>query len=110
MMYFQHANREISLSASTLWDFFCVWGFSEVPDLLLWGDTIQQHDERLRKLLERARENNIKLNKTKCKIRTTDIKYIGHVLTADGLKPDEEQNQSCGVDAATTRQAGVAKI
>lgn len=62
-----------------------------ISDLLVWGDTIKQHDERLRKLLERAREYDIKLNKNKCKIRTTEIKYIGHVLTSDGLKPDEEK-------------------
>ncbi|XP_056109383.1 uncharacterized protein K02A2.6-like [Rhinichthys klamathensis goyatoka] len=62
-----------------------------VDDLLVWGETVQEHDARLRKLLQRAREYNLKLNKKKCQIRTSQIKYIGHVLTADGLKPDEEK-------------------
>lgn len=45
-------------------------------DLLVWGDTIKKHDQRLRKLLDRACGYNIKLNKSKCIIRTTEIKYI----------------------------------
>ncbi|CAJ1049307.1 uncharacterized protein K02A2.6-like [Xyrichtys novacula] len=62
-----------------------------IDDLLVWGDSVAQHDHRLRLLLQRAKENNLKLNRDKCKIRTTEIKYIGHKLSASGLKPDEEK-------------------
>ena len=62
-----------------------------IDDLLVWGDTIEEHDQRLIKVLERAREYNLKLNRNKCKIRTTEIKYIGHVLSTDGLKADDEK-------------------
>ncbi|KAL1277849.1 hypothetical protein QQF64_024522 [Cirrhinus molitorella] len=62
-----------------------------IDDLLVWGDTIEEHDQRLLKLLKRARENNLKLNRNKCKIRMREIKYIGHILSANGLKPDEEK-------------------
>lgn len=62
-----------------------------IDDLLVWGDTVQQHDHRLRLLLQRAKENNLKLNRDKCKVRTTEIKYIGHKLSASGLKPDKEK-------------------
>lgn len=62
-----------------------------IDDLLVWGDSIQEHDERLIKLLECARKNNLKLNRNKCKIRMTEIKYIGHILSAQGVKPDEEK-------------------
>ena len=30
----------------------------------------------------------MRLNKEKCKLKMTEIPYIGHVLTRDGLKPD----------------------
>lgn len=62
-----------------------------VDYLLVWGETVQEHDARLRKLLQRAREYNFKLSKKKCQIRTSQIKYVGRVLTAEGLKPDEEK-------------------
>ena len=34
-----------------------------VDDLLIWGENQQQHDERLKQILERARQKNLKLNK-----------------------------------------------
>ncbi|XP_036379212.1 olfactory receptor 142-like [Megalops cyprinoides] len=62
-----------------------------IDDLLAWGDSPKQHDHRLVKLLERVRENNLKLNRNKCKIRMTEIKYIGHILSANGFKLDKEK-------------------
>lgn len=44
-------------------------------------------------MLDRAKENNLKL-KNKCFIRTKEIKYIGHTLSARGLRPDEEKRTS----------------
>ena len=32
-----------------------------VDDILVWGSTIQEHDERLKVTLDRIRENNVKL-------------------------------------------------
>lgn len=31
---------------------------------------------------------NIKLNKSKCRFHTTELSYIGHLLTTNGVKPD----------------------
>lgn len=33
-------------------------------DLLVWGDFVEEHDHRLKKLLERAREYKLKLKGT----------------------------------------------
>ena len=56
------------------------------------GDTVQEavkdHDKKLLTLLERCREKGVKLNKEKFKLKMTEIPYVGHVLTRDGLKPD----------------------
>ena len=62
-----------------------------VDDILVWGDTIEQHNMRLRQVLERVRENNLKLNKSKCEIGVTEIKYIGHTLSNTSLKIDNEK-------------------
>ena len=32
--------------------------------------------------------SNLKLNMQKCKVRQKEVRYVGHLLTADGLKPD----------------------
>ena len=40
-----------------------------VDDILVWGEDEEQHDMRLRALMDRIRSINLKLNKDKCKIR-----------------------------------------
>lgn len=62
-----------------------------MDDNLVWGEDKDSHDSRLRKLLEKLRRINLKLNEDKCKIGLSEISYIGHVLSKDGLKPDKEK-------------------
>jgi len=62
-----------------------------MDDILVWGEDKDSHNCRLRKLLEKLRSINLKLNKNKCKIGLSEISYIGHVLSKDGLKPDSEK-------------------
>ena len=52
------------------------------------------HDKNLRIVLERARERNLTLNKDKVRLRLTEVPYIGHLLAADGLKPDPKNVES----------------
>ena len=48
----------------------------------------EQHNERLIKLLERRRAIDLQPNKDKYKIGLTEIPYIGHLLSEQGVKPD----------------------
>ena len=54
-----------------------------VDDLLIWGTTEEEHDTRLEKVLQRAQQQNLKLNKDKSQIKLKEISYIGHVLGED---------------------------
>ena len=57
-------------------------------DILVWGETKQSHDSRLREVLSRIRSSGLKLNPSKCVFGVDKITYLGHLLTADGVKPD----------------------
>lgn len=59
-----------------------------MDDILVWGKDKEEHDRRLKQLLDRVRSINLKLNKDKCKLGLTEIQYIGHILSRDGLRPD----------------------
>ena len=59
---------------------------TDIDDILVWGKSQEEHDERLHNVLNRSR--NLKLNPDKCKIRKAEVTYIGHTLTRDGVKPD----------------------
>ena len=60
-------------------------------DALVTGRTIEEHDHKLHQVLQRARERNIKFNKDKLKICIPEVKYIGDIISADGLKPDNSK-------------------
>ena len=52
------------------------------------GDAVKDHDTKLEGLLTRCRERGIKLNQTKFALKQTSMPYIGHLLTAHGVKAD----------------------
>ena len=57
-----------------------------------FGDTHEQavlnHDENLLKLLERARKVNLRLNSRKMELRKPEVKFMGHIISKEELKPD----------------------
>ncbi|KAK7901627.1 hypothetical protein WMY93_018396 [Mugilogobius chulae] len=59
------------------------------------GDTLERanvnHNENLRRFLQRCRQKDIKLNADKFKLRKQSVPYIGHLLTAEGLRIDPEK-------------------
>ena len=59
------------------------------------GDTEEEaeadHNRKLQQFLQRCRQREIKLNKNKLKLLCKEIPYMGHLVTADGLKPDPEK-------------------
>ena len=63
-------------------------------DVLVMGhgetyeETVKDHDKNLLRLLHRAKQVNLKLNKSKMNLRKTEVKFMGHVVTKDGQKPD----------------------
>ena len=59
-----------------------------VHDILIWGKTTDELKSNTYKVLNRAREVGLKLNAKKGKFGITEVTYVGHKLTSDGLKPD----------------------
>ena len=51
-------------------------------------DTVADHDLKIKKLLERCQECNIKLNKQKVTFKQTEVPYIGHLLASERVKAD----------------------
>jgi len=51
----------------------------------------EDHDKNLRAFLNRARDRNLRLNAEKMKLKLTEVPYIGHVLTRDGLSVDPKK-------------------
>ena len=62
-------------------------------DILIYGcgetteDAQGDHDRNLEAVFHRAREVNLKLNKSKLQLCKTAVPYMGHLLTSDGIIP-----------------------
>ena len=64
---------------------------SEIDDLLVHGETQNQHDRRLHAVLKRLEESNVTLNKSKCLFSIPSVKALGHVISAEGVSPDPDK-------------------
>ena len=61
-----------------------------MDDFVVAGDETA-HDERLQKFPDTASKQSLKLNKEKCKICQTQVPYVGHLLTSEGLQIDPQK-------------------
>ena len=50
-----------------------------IDDILIWGENIKQHDERLDAVLKCLSENNLKLDNEKCEFRKSQVTYMGNL-------------------------------
>nr|XP_054934281.1 uncharacterized protein LOC129388145 isoform X1 [Dermacentor andersoni] len=64
-----------------------------MDDILVWGKTKDEHDCNLTLVLTRCREHNLRLNLKKCTFLQAEVRYLGHILTTQGLRIDPERVQ-----------------
>ena len=62
--------------------------FVYLDNVILLGETLQEHNEKLSEILERLRQFNLKIEPDKCGFLKTEFSYLGHVATSIGVKPD----------------------
>lgn len=50
---------------------------------------MKDYNGNLTRLLQRTREVNLKLSKSKINLRQTEVSFMGHVVTSQGVRPDQ---------------------
>ena len=65
--------------------------YAIMDDILVAGGDISHHDSVLEKVLYRAKSYDRKLNFGKVRVRKQQVPYVGHIISAEGLKPDPEK-------------------
>lgn len=72
-----------------------VEGINGVPvnsdDILVYGESTEEHDQRLLKVLQKLLAAGITLNKDKCIFGVTEVKYLGHVINEEGVHIDKDR-------------------
>ena len=59
-----------------------------IDDLLMYSRTWKEHLNHLARVMDRLREVNLKLKPTKCHSVRQSMKFLGHILTSQGLQPN----------------------
>ena len=62
-----------------------------IDNIIVFGKDEQDHNENLRRVLQRCLEINLTLNSDKCKFSQKTITVLGHQLSADGVAPDPQK-------------------
>ena len=63
-----------------------------IDDVLVHAATQSQHDAILDQALQRFSSTaGVTLNSVKCKFNTKQIKFLGHIVSPEGIRPDPEK-------------------
>ena len=68
------------------------------------------HDRKLIALFERCREKCIRLNKDKLRLHRNTVAYMGHLITNEGLKPDNSKVDAIQHMPPPDDKAGVQRL
>uniref|UniRef100_A0A3B1IUI3 Gypsy retrotransposon integrase-like protein 1 n=3 Tax=Astyanax mexicanus TaxID=7994 RepID=A0A3B1IUI3_ASTMX len=62
-----------------------------LDDLIVFGRTLEEHEERLLKVLDRLEEYGLKVSIDKCQFCQAQVKYVGHIVSEAGIATDPEK-------------------
>jgi hypothetical protein len=65
--------------------------FVFLDDIVIYAKSLSEHDDKLRDVFGRIRKYNLKLQPDKCEFLRTEVSYLGHVITEDGVRPDPKK-------------------
>jgi hypothetical protein len=59
-----------------------------IDDILVYSSTAEEHEQHLRVVLEKLRQNQLYAKFSKCEFWLEEVVFLGHVLTAEGVAVD----------------------
>ena len=62
-----------------------------LDDLIIFSKTFEEQVDRLKKIFQRLREVNLKLSPKKCEFFKKKVRYVGHIVSSEGIEPDPQK-------------------
>ncbi|KAK7879850.1 hypothetical protein WMY93_033485 [Mugilogobius chulae] len=62
-----------------------------LDDLIIFSDSLEEHERRLLRVLDRLRQYGLKLSPEKCRFFQTSVRYLGHIVSEQGVETDPEK-------------------
>ena len=62
-----------------------------MDDIIIFGTTQEEHDSRLMATLQQLETAGVTLNQGKCEFRRTELKFLGHIVSKEGIHADPDK-------------------
>ena len=62
-----------------------------VDDIICFSKNMSDHIKHLDQIFKRLNEAGLKLKPSKCHFAAKEVKYLGHIISAKGVKPNPEK-------------------
>lgn len=81
-------QRSMEEMLATLRDDCCI------PDILCYSKSFTDHVNAVRNVLRAMQHHGVKLRPTKCELLKKEVRYVGRLVSADGVKIDPKNIQA----------------
>ena len=81
-------QRMMNLSFS---EFIGKFVFIYLDDIIIYSPSVESHTEHIHQILNRIDQVNLRLNPTKCLFFQDSVKFLGHVVSKNGISPDQSK-------------------
>lgn len=65
-----------------------------LDDIIVFGHTFEEHEERLLNVLDYLQECGLKVLIDKCQFCQSQVCYMGHIVSAAGVSPDPAKTEA----------------
>ncbi|XP_050598908.1 uncharacterized protein LOC126926582 [Bombus affinis] len=65
--------------------------FAYLDDIIIFAQSIEEHNQNLSIVLQRLRELGFKIQPDKCEFLKEELEYLGHILKAKGVKANPKK-------------------
>ncbi|GFX02680.1 hypothetical protein TNCV_2011241 [Trichonephila clavipes] len=65
-----------------------------LDDLIIVGRSFEEHLKNIRRVLQKLKEANLKLSPSKCHLFRREVTYLGHIISAEGVRTDPDKISS----------------
>ena len=84
---------------------------SYIDDIIVYSKSLQEHIQHLEQVLSALSMANFRLNSNKCEFIRTRIRFLGHVISQNGIEPCPEKTRAIvGIQTPTNVKAAVSFV
>ena len=81
-----------------------------LDDIIIFSRTFEEHMDRLKAVLSRLSKAGLTLKPRKCQWVQTSVKYLGHIISEEGIRPDSAKIRAVQEFPAPTSRTLVKKF